>query len=153
MFGSFTERWIQIRLQSSMTTVLERKETNKQKSFQEKKGEGRRGGGEVQDWEGEEERSFSSLIKSWCQAERHSQLPWQQLLYQYFIQVDTFVKTATTKTMVSRWSKWKISGQTCCYSLWACEIFGIICLAVRTLFIDIKTESLSSFKNMVLRKW
>lgn len=78
-------------------SLKEKKQTNK-KSFQEKKKwEGRRGGGGVQEWEGEEERSFSSLIESWSYAERHTQLPWQQLLYQYFIRVDTFVKITTTE--------------------------------------------------------
>lgn len=76
-------------------SLKENKQTKKIFSREEEGGrkERRRRGAEV----GEEERSFSSLIESWSHAERHSQLPWQQLLYQYFIQVDTFVKTTTTK--------------------------------------------------------
>lgn len=78
-------------------SLKEKKQTNK-KSFQEKKkGKEKSGGGGVQEWEGEEERSFSFLIEPWSYAEWHTQLPWQQLLYQYFIQVDTFVKITTTE--------------------------------------------------------
>lgn len=42
----------------------------------EKRRTGRR---EKEEWEGEEERNISSLMES-SHAERHTQLPWQQLL-------------------------------------------------------------------------